>query len=137
MPSQSKPLKQILILIVLFILALLISLFIARQLKNKTAATPDEIAAYQLGKQDLESLKLKIEAYRDANDNTLPDSLSELAPDFISESPRDPYGNQYNYDKWKSGGVALLSFWGRDGQKGGFGINKDYTIRLKVLKVKD
>jgi len=137
MSSQSKPIKQILILLFLFILALVISFFVAKALKNKTAATPAEVLAYQAAKQDLESLKLKIEAYRDANNNTLPDSLSQLVPDFSAEQPQDPYGNAYGYDKWQSGGVALLSFWGRDGKKGGFGINKDYTLRLKVLKTKD
>lgn len=134
MPRETKPIKQIIILLLLFVLALGISLFVAKTLKSKTAATADEIQVYQNAKFELESIKSKIEKYRDENDNNLPDSLADMVPEYFATEPTDPYGKVYGYKKWKNGGAALLSFLGRDGVPKGFGINKDYVLRLKKLK---
>lgn len=134
MLKEAKPIKQILILLFLFALALAISLVVAKSLKSKTAATADEIQTYQNAKIELESIRVKVEKYRDEHDNSLPDSLADMVPDYFVKEPQDPYGNVYDYDKWQNGGVALLSFLGRDGVPKGFGINKDYVLRLKQLK---
>ncbi len=134
MPKEAKPIKQILILLFLFLAVLVISLVVAKTLKSKTAATADEIQTYQNAKIELESIRVKIEKYRDEHDNKLPANLADMVPEYFTKEPLDPYGRPYDYDRWQNTEVALLSFFGRDGTPRGFGINKDYVLRLRTLK---
>lgn len=126
--------RQLASLLILFLLTLVLALFAAKQLKGKTASTPQDVRNYEASRLLLLELKQSIENYRDKHENRLPDSLAELVPAYIEAVPTDAFGNSFVYEKWKDGSVALLSFLGRNGHEGGLGINKDFTLRLKVLK---
>lgn len=46
---------------------------------------------------DMSQLRLALEHYAEFNGYSYPESLSDLAPDFIAETPSDPQGGSYSY----------------------------------------
>lgn len=56
---------------------------------------------------DIKQIQLALELFYDANDNTYPEDLIFLDPNFISSVPSDPLGGSYTYHKCFSNSYHL------------------------------
>jgi len=76
--------------------------------------TAVERAAECAGKLRVTQVALAVERYRLAHQKTLPDGLSQLAPQFLSEIPADPFdGNPVRYQKISPAAFVVYSI-GKD-----------------------
>jgi hypothetical protein len=55
-----------------------------------------------------------------------PDSLDDLMPKMLDETPIDPWGRPLNYERLKNG--YRLSCLGGDGRRGGEGVATDFVV---------
>jgi general secretion pathway protein G len=75
---------------------------------------------------DFAVLEAALARYRAAH-GSLPDEgpLDFLVPDFLPAVPVDPWGRPYMYSS--NGARVLLTSYGQDGVRGGFGAEQDHT----------
>jgi general secretion pathway protein G len=88
----------------------------------------------QIGKGQRAAAQLQIKNIEGAlgmyfTDNfDYPDALSALVPEYLKQTPVDPWGNPYHYSKVSQHGQDYdIASWGKDGAAGGTGDNADVT----------
>jgi len=76
---------------------------------------------------DFEQLEAALKRYH-ADKGELPDegTLDFLVPEYLPAVPVDPWGRPYMYTRG-DGGRVLLTCYGQDGVRGGFGSEQDHT----------
>ncbi|HEX8697800.1 MAG TPA: type II secretion system protein GspG [Myxococcaceae bacterium] len=76
--------------------------------------------------EDFGVLESALAKYREAK-GTLPDegTLDFLVPEYLPAVPMDPWGRPYMYTSGEA--RVLLTSYGQDGVRGGFGPEQDHT----------
>ena len=76
---------------------------------------------------DFAVVRAALEKYQAAH-GSLPDegSLDFLVPEYLPAVPMDPWGRPYVY--LNNGKQPMLITFGRDGERGGSGVEQDHTL---------
>lgn len=116
------------LLVVILILGLLAGIGVPKVIDSL------KMAQWDTGAQQTKTLRKTIESYY-LDKSKYPDSLEDLLEKdslggrYFSENyiPKDPWGNEYQYQKPGADNPFDIIFNGADGTSGGEGINKDAT----------
>jgi hypothetical protein len=127
---MKKPTSFFWIMLIIFIIAVTAWNVLSRL----STADPAVQQKYNQAAGELYRIKQSVISFYCKN-GRFPDSLNELAPDWIASPPKDPWGNNYIITSlaWrtKGQGVDLMSLGG-DGKKGGKSWHMDIIITVEI-----
>ena len=115
--------------------------FVMFVVNASSCGTSADRAKYYLARAQAETLADSVGTFVGKN-RRLPEALAELteidpdgdgrARNVVEQDLRDPWGRSFELHRLKDGSAAELLSLGRDGRKGGSGVDADivFTVRL-------